>query len=97
MLSVGRADRLVSVSNENTCDATGLCLDPYGLCAAKLMANRSKDRAFVMALVGAKLVYAPLMADRLGQVELDSFEGAERERYVHNLDSALDWLRSLIA
>lgn len=50
--------RLVGVRSEATNNATGLCLDPHDLCAAKLMAHRTKDFAFVRALVEAHLIRA---------------------------------------
>ncbi|MFF1828373.1 DUF6036 family nucleotidyltransferase [Paenarthrobacter sp. NPDC058040] len=79
--------RLVSVRNENTKNSTGLCLDPYDLCAAKLIAARAKDHAFVAALVEAKLIAAATLVERLGLID-----EAEPRR-----ESALAWANSLDA
>lgn len=57
--------RLVGVRNENTKNSTGLCLDPYDLCAAKLIAARPKDHAFVLALVGSGLIDTAVLAERI--------------------------------
>jgi hypothetical protein len=93
VLPAGWTDRLVSISNQNTHNATGLCLEVHDLCAAKLMANRDKDRIFVSSLIDAGLVQPKTIADRLGMVNLDRFEGEELDHYVHNLVSSLEWVR----
>ncbi|MBO1269244.1 DUF6036 family nucleotidyltransferase [Arthrobacter cavernae] len=76
--------RLVSVRNENTRNSTGLCLDPYDLCAAKLIAGRPKDHAFVLALVESHLIDPGKLADR---VEL--IDPAEPRR-----ESAMRWAKA---
>ncbi|WP_309076096.1 DUF6036 family nucleotidyltransferase [Paenarthrobacter sp.] len=78
--------RLVSVRNENTKNSTGLCLDPYDLCAAKLIAARPKDHAFVLALVDAGLIGAARLVQRVQQVD-----EAEPRR-----EKALAWAKSLM-
>lgn len=67
-LPVGWESRLVPVSGENTDGAVGFCLDPHDLCAAKLIAYREKDRAFVAALLEASLVEPALIAARLASI-----------------------------
>lgn len=51
--------RLVPVRNANTDFSTGLCLDPLDLCAAKLIAGREKDYAFVLSLLQASRLTSP--------------------------------------
>ncbi|MDI2033341.1 DUF6036 family nucleotidyltransferase [Paenarthrobacter nitroguajacolicus] len=77
--------RLVSVRNENTKNSTGLCLDPYDLCAAKLIAARTKDHAFVLALVESKLIDPIVLAERIKLID-----PAETRR-----KTALDWANAL--
>lgn len=81
----GWEDRLLRVRNENTSNATGLCLDPYDLCAAKLIAGREKHYAFVLALVQETLIDAKELTNRMKLVD-----SAEPRRA-----GALVWLRSL--
>ncbi|MFC8039548.1 DUF6036 family nucleotidyltransferase [Paenarthrobacter sp. NPDC057355] len=77
--------RLVSVRNENTKNSTGLCLDPYDLCAAKLIAARIKDHAFVLALVESKLIDPITLAERI-----ELIDPSETRR-----ESALAWANAL--
>ncbi|MFJ4029820.1 DUF6036 family nucleotidyltransferase [Paenarthrobacter sp. NPDC089989] len=77
--------RLVSVRNENTKNSTGLCLDPYDLCAAKLIAGRTKDHAFVVALVESKLIDPVALVERIKLID-----PAE-----HRRANALVWASSL--
>lgn len=82
VLPLGWRDRLVVVRNEFTRDPitsrqyTGLCLDPADLCVAKLCAGREKDRAFVAALVGARLVDRDVVRQRLVQMPPEHAEVA---------------------
>lgn len=62
--------RLVGVRSEATNNATGLCLDPHDLCAAKLMAHREKDFEFVRALVDARLIDPVVLQQRLASIDL---------------------------
>lgn len=66
--------RLVGVRNEATNNATGLCLEPHDLCAAKLMAHREKDFEFVEALIEARLIDPTVLAQRLASINLASVE-----------------------
>lgn len=84
-LPQGSEDRLVSVRNENTINATGLCLDPYDLCAAKLIAGREKDYAFVTALLEHDFINPEVLGAR---IELF-------ERHVGRSDAAASWVRSV--
>lgn len=78
-LPLGWESRLVPVSGENTDGAVGFCLDPHDLCAAKLIAHREKDRAFVAALLEASLVDPALIAERLASIP----DEAERAATAH--------------
>ncbi|MDI3195821.1 hypothetical protein QK290_15775 [Pseudarthrobacter sp. AL07] len=66
--------RLVGVRNEATNNATGLCLEPHDLCAAKLMAHREKDFEFVRALVLARLIDPAILEERLASIDLIAVE-----------------------
>lgn len=48
--------RLMPLRNENTRGATGWCLEPHDLVAAKLVAGREKDRLFAAAALAAGIV-----------------------------------------
>lgn len=71
ILPAGWRDRLVRVQNLNTAAPSGSpqfvgwCLDPDDLCVAKLCAYREKDLRFVGALLGAGLVDAAAIGERL--------------------------------
>ncbi|WP_437773497.1 hypothetical protein [Arthrobacter sp. KNU40] len=84
VLPEGWTDRLVRVNNANTRGRTGLCLKPHDLCAAKLVADRAKDRVFVNALLEHGLVDVDTIAARLETVRNDDIRR----------DRALAWVRS---
>lgn len=66
--------RLVGVRNEATNNATGLCLEPHDLCAAKLMAHREKDFEFVRALMLARLIDPAILKERLASIDISVVE-----------------------
>ncbi|MET4144021.1 DUF6036 family nucleotidyltransferase [Arthrobacter sp. UYCo732] len=66
--------RLVGIRNEGTENATGLCLEPHDLCAAKLMAHRPKDFEFVLALIDAGLIDPAVLADRVSSIDIGAIE-----------------------
>jgi hypothetical protein len=86
---VGWRDRLVRVQNANTAPPdgepqyTGWCLDKEDLCVAKLCAFREKDRNFVAALFGSKLIDREIILTRLTTVD---------ERYRRAAGRAASWL-----
>jgi len=84
VLPTGWAERLVTVSNDNTRGRTGLCLDPHDLCVAKLIAGRTKDHLFVGSLLRHGLVERDIIAGRLLTVSDDDVRR----------DRALSWIRS---
>lgn len=69
VLPSGWQYRLVGVRNDNTRNATGLCLDPYDLCAAKLIAGREKDYAFVRSLINASLINRNKLGNRIHLID----------------------------
>ena len=70
MLPAGWKNRLIAVSNANTGNGCGLCLEVHDLAVAKLMAGREKDTAFVAGLLRHKLARANLIESRLSQSPL---------------------------
>ncbi|QOD05904.1 DUF6036 family nucleotidyltransferase [Pseudarthrobacter sp. BIM B-2242] len=62
--------RLVMVRGEETDNATGLCLDPHDLCAAKLMAWRPKDFEFVRALIDGRFIDPVVLAERVASIDI---------------------------
>ncbi len=48
--------RLVALTPGDTQGVTGWCLEPHDLAIAKYVAAREKDRVFVKALIGRKLI-----------------------------------------
>ena len=63
--------RLIGVRNDNTDNATGRCLDPHDLCAAKLMAHREKNFEFVRALIDPDQLAGRLKLIDLAPVKSD--------------------------
>jgi hypothetical protein len=64
----GRAIRLESYSVVRHRMVVGVCPEAHDLCVSKLCAFREKDREFVGALVGAGIVEASTLRDRLATV-----------------------------
>lgn len=69
-LPVGWEERLVSIRNENTRQATGLCLEKHDLVLAKLAAGREKDHRFVADALRARLVDPGILMGRLESMPL---------------------------
>lgn len=96
ILPEGWEYRLVSVRNENTRNATGLCLEPHDLCASKLMAHREKDLAFVLLLIKAELIQPELLVERLQQVDINSIESdQDTELLEMRKQASVSWVESL--
>lgn len=66
-LPQGWEDRLIPVRGEYH-NHVGYCLDPHDLCAAKLIANRDKDREFVIALINSGHINPVTISERLRRV-----------------------------
>lgn len=69
-LPMGWQDRLVPLHNENTGGATGLCLEIHDLAAAKLVAGREKDLAFVQVLCTRHMLRSALLTERVDGLPL---------------------------
>jgi len=76
VLPDGWKDRLIPVSNENTGDATGLCLEVHDLAVSKLVAGREKDLDFVGALLRHGLASSEHMERRLDSTILSEEQRA---------------------
>ena len=68
VLPAGWRNRLVPLVDSST-GAVGWCLDPHDLCAAKLIAGREKDLAFVEAAVVHRLIDPVLVDERLVDID----------------------------
>lgn len=55
--------------------SVGLCLEPHDLCAAKILANREKDRAFVTSLLEAGLVSPKTIRARIDALDPNGVSG----------------------
>ena len=78
-LPAGWEERLVPIQNENTRQATGLCLEKHDLVLAKLAAGREKDHRFVADALREELVDPRILTERLEAMPLSS-ERLERLR-----------------
>ena len=66
ILPSGWRERLIVLETPNTDPARGLCLDPHDCVASKLVAGRTKDRAFAEALLRGRLIDADILIERIG-------------------------------
>ncbi len=57
---------------------TGVCPDPYDLCASKLARNEEKDRAFVGALIEAGLIRPRLLRNSFDEISDDQLDPARK-------------------
>lgn len=73
-------DRLIPEVDPSS-GATGWCLDPHDLAAAKLIAGREKDIEFVDTLVFSRLIDPMTVRELLGEIE-----DARSSRAVQHLD-----------
>ena len=81
ILPAGWQDRLVTLKNANTGNGAGLCLDVHDLLLSKYVANRTKDRAFNKAVLGAGLVDLYTLLALVDQLPIAGEErGRVRER-----------------
>jgi len=68
ILPDGWKERLLVLRNANTEYSSGLCLDPYDLCVAKLFAYRENDLSYVRSLLDAGLIKLPELRQRVDLV-----------------------------
>jgi hypothetical protein len=71
LLPQGWKDRLVLIQNESTRGAKGLCLEVHDLLAAKALARREKDIAFLKDAALHQLADRETILRRLDTVEVD--------------------------
>jgi hypothetical protein len=64
ILPAGWEQRLVRLSNPNTDNAVGLCLDVHDLVLSKYVAGREKDVAFNQALIRYRCVDEQILLNR---------------------------------
>jgi hypothetical protein len=69
-LPAGWEGRLVRVQNANTDQKIGWCLEPHDMAAAKLVAGRDKDKPYVVAMLRAGIVVAPVLAERIAALPI---------------------------
>lgn len=70
-LPAGWEERAFRLHNPHTGGATAIAPELHDLAAAKLIAGREKDVAWVEAAVGARLVDPSVLADRIRQVVVE--------------------------
>jgi len=68
VLPTGWEDRLITWQSQAMRPSRALFLEPHDLALAKLAAFRDKDRAFVTALLNAKLLATDTLIDRLADL-----------------------------
>jgi uncharacterized nucleotidyltransferase DUF6036 len=71
-LPVGWESRLVPICNANTRGATGLCLEVHDLVLAKYVANRDKDRRFIVGAIRHRLVREQELLARVPTLPVDA-------------------------
>lgn len=84
-LPSGWESRLVAYANPNTNGVTARCLEPHDLLAAKLFAGRDKDIVFSRAVVGAGLVDAELLRERVRDLPVAAERRADVETRLDRL------------
>ena len=72
VLPRGWRDRLIRISNPNTVDITGLCLEIHDLAISKYVAGREKDLEFTRALAKHRLTNPTTLCERLGQTKISA-------------------------
>ena len=68
VLPAGWETRAIAVSNENTRNSTGWCLEAHDLAASKLVAFRDKDKDFVRVLLRENLIEPRELVRRLSKL-----------------------------
>jgi hypothetical protein len=84
----GWEDRLVRLNNANTNDISGLCMEVHDLFLSKLVANRTKDRAYCRTLIRYSLVDIDVLRERLKAMPVTTERrktlGVELESMIRN-------------
>lgn len=68
VLPVGWQERVIAVSNENTRNSIGWCIEAHDLAASKLVAFRDKDRDFVRVLLHENLIAPRELVQRISKL-----------------------------
>jgi len=68
VLPAGWQGRAIRVSNDNTRNSTGWCVEAHDLAVSKLIAYRDKDRDFVRVLLTQRLIDPREIEERLCQL-----------------------------
>ena len=71
LLPEGWKERLISVRNDNTRGARGLCLEVHDLLISKTLAGREKDLAYLKEAVRHRLADLELLLERLKTVNVE--------------------------
>lgn len=89
VLPAGWEGRLVPIRNEGTRGATGWCLEAHDLVASKYVADRPKDRAYILAAIRHGLVSRDVLVARVEDLPLDApRRAALRRRVAGDFDRA---------
>ncbi len=67
-------DRAITVQNQNTGDAVGICISPEDLALSKLAAGREKDLEFVSEMVARGIVQTERLGCLVDELEADARE-----------------------
>ena len=91
VLPTGWQRRAVSIRNQNTHQAEGLCIEVHDLAVSKLVAFRDKDRDFVRVLITERLVKPRKLLLRLTQLQ-------DRARVTPALRKTMkQWIKGVVA
>ena len=71
LLPEGWKDRLVSVRNDNTRGARGLCLEVHDLLVSKTIAGREKDLSYLKEAAGHRMADLGTLQERLATVAVE--------------------------
>jgi hypothetical protein len=69
-LPQGWRDRLIELAPGDTEGVRGLCLEPHDLAIAKYVANREKDRVFVVQLARRGITDRNTLLSRLAKTQI---------------------------
>lgn len=83
-LPAGWKDRLVAIRTPETAGATGLCLEIHDLAVSKLVAGRSKDLDYVLALLRHRLADSRIISQRIAETPISE---PDRRRALQRLEN----------
>jgi hypothetical protein len=85
ILPAGWQSRLVRVSNANTRDCIGWCLEVHDIAASKLAAGRPKDMEYLAALLRYGMVDVAVLRERLSALALSDERKTTLDRMLSRL------------